>query len=157
MGLSSLVYTSASTVYLPCATRLAKSSLENVWICQTYGRNLSRKLDCFYDILVPRLKGTFEIDIGNLLAQARRCCQELDEAVFDTDFHVCTVGNSLLDGTAGCDEELLASRFQVSNASDGQCLGEVLESLRLGRVWREVDALDNDKIVRMVAVAELER
>lgn len=98
-------------------------------------RNLSGKFDNLLDGLVAGFNRACHVDVSDLLAEIGCHRHEPDETVLNSHLDVGALPDCFLDGAAGLDKKLLAS---------------------LGRVGIEVDLLDGDLVVAVVAVTELE-
>ncbi|PNY28691.1 Uncharacterized protein TCAP_01384, partial [Tolypocladium capitatum] len=131
MCLSSAVYTSAWTVYLP-------------W------RNLLGQVDRLGNLHGASFDGAFEVDVADLLAEVRRGSKKPDETVLDFQQDVGALLDGLLDSPAGLDEQLLASGRWVGREIHPLDADDVVSMLAVtelqGTLPRDLEVLVGDDI-----------
>jgi hypothetical protein len=170
-GSSSLVYTSATTVYLPCGPKLAPELFVQrpglrLGSGETYRRYLSWEAENLLNVDISLLDRTLELNVCDLFAEVRPGADQLDEAVLDGEEDVSALLDVLRSFALGLDDEVMSAGTVLAYMSSvwtccsaacprsRQCLSA---NVRLWRVWCEKDFFDSQDVIVVVRSAVFKR
>lgn len=128
--------------------------MESRLFTRTDRRNLSGNVNGLSHLNLALLKWAFKINVSNLFTKRCFGADQANQTVLHGEKNVRALLNFLLHNTTGLDQKLLTTTAMLAMF---YMLPFLVLCLRLRGVGRQVNLVDRNEVLRVIAGAELER